>query len=348
MKGVVLTVFRLMLVAFLSIAGSHEGFASTGEAKAEPLLPVVMDDATYFDSQRQRPIKVVFWYPAGRCVAELELRCNHEVSAPLPPVLLSHGAMGSALEYQWLARTLAARGHIVVGVSHFGESWVYGQESIQPEMVTSVWHRPQDISAVLNNLRAQPVFNKAPNWSRVIAAGHSSGGYTALALAGLRLSAEQLRDYCDSDASDKDLGCRYAREINPSVNNTELTTTAKLLAGTYADARVIAAIVLAPALGPGATQESLANIKVPVFMAAAQQDDFLPHHAHGQRYAKGIQKADVMLLNNGEGHFVFVDPCEHSYRAQGVAICQDAKGVDRQQAHHEITQRVLAFVDGLY
>ena len=347
MKSIGVAVFGLMSVAFILIAGSVTGFAGTGEKRIEPLVSVVMDDATYFDAQRQRPIKVVFWYPAGSCVGEPELRCNHELSASLPPILLSHGAMGSALEYQWLARTLAARGHIVVGVSHFGESWVYGQESIQPQMVTSVWHRPQDISAVLNNLSAQPVFNAAPNWSRVIAAGHSSGGYTALALVGLRLNAAQLRDYCDSDASLQDLGCRYASDINQGVNKTELSTAAKLLAHSYADARVIAAIVLAPALGPGATLKSLASLNVPVFIAAAQQDEFLPHPAHGQRYVKGIKAAEVMLLNNGEGHFVFVDPCEHRYRAQGVAICRDAEGVDREAVHAKVAQSVLVFVGGM-
>ena len=344
MKKIWLKLFYVALL-FMGVAvASH----ADGVNVTTPLpFNIVMDDKAYFDASRQRPIKVVFWYPAGRCVAELKLRCNHPASASLPPVLLSHGAMGSALEYQWLARTLAARGHIVVGVSHFGESWVYGQESIQPKMVTSVWHRPQDFSVVLNNLSGQAVFNSAPNWSRVLAAGHSSGGYTALALAGLRLSAEQLRDYCDSDSSAQDLGCRYASEINEGVDKTELSTTAKLLAGSYIDARVIAAIAMAPALGPGATTQSLNNINAPVFIVAAQQDDFLPHQFHGQRYVKGIKKANVMLLNNGEGHFVFVDTCSHNYSAQGIAICQDAQGVERAQVHAKIAQAVLGFVETL-
>ena len=339
---------QLFCITLLFMGEGALGNTANVKSAAPPPFNVVMDDQTYFDKSRQRPIKVVFWYPAGDCNAKQALRCNHVVSASLPPVLLSHGAMGSALEYQWLARTLAARGHIVVGVSHFGESWVYGQESIQPQMVTSVWHRPQDLSEVLNNLSGQAVFNATPNWSRVIAAGHSSGGYTALALAGLRLSAEQLRDYCDSDLSAQDLGCRYADEINRNADKAELSTMAKLLAGSYTDARVIAAIAMAPALGPGATAQSLNNISAPVFIVAAQQDDFLPHNAHGQRYVKGIKKADVMLLNNGEGHFVFVDTCNHSYSAQGIAICQDAQGIDRAQVHAKMGQAVLGFVKTLH
>ena len=336
---------QLMCLVVIVLSGGGVSYADAVEPASD--FSVVMDDNTYFDDARQRPIKVVFWYPAGVCEGKQPLRCNDASSASLPPVLLSHGAMGSALEYQWLARSLAARGHIVVGVSHFGESWVYGQASIQPKMVTSVWHRPQDVSVVLNNLVTMPVFNSKPNWSRVIAAGHSSGGYTALALAGLRLNAQQLHDYCGSDLSLQDLGCRYGREINRGVDSVELSTAAKSLARSYIDARVIASIVLAPALGPGATIKSLASIDVPIFIAASKQDEFLPHQSHGQRYAKGIKKADVMFLNNGEGHFVFVDPCDHTYRAQGIEICQDAKDVDRQQAHANMAHRILMFVDSV-
>ena len=52
---------------------------------------------------------------------------------------LSHGAMGAAKDCSWLAYPLAAKGWVVVGVNHFGESWRYGRQNIDPSSVTRVW-----------------------------------------------------------------------------------------------------------------------------------------------------------------------------------------------------------------
>ncbi len=47
--------------------------------------------------------------------------------------------MGAAKDCSWLDYPLAAKGWVVVGVNHFGESWRYGRQNIDPSSVTRVW-----------------------------------------------------------------------------------------------------------------------------------------------------------------------------------------------------------------
>ena len=81
------------------------------------------------DPARSRPIQLDIWYPAdgdeathryglssGRVVAGAPVFAGR-----FPVVLLSHGALGSASNYSWIAERLARAAFVVVGVSHFGE-----------------------------------------------------------------------------------------------------------------------------------------------------------------------------------------------------------------------------------
>src|SRR5215475_2259089 len=79
------------------------------------------------DESRDRPIQLDIWYPASA----QEREHNYGISkgsvaegAPVvgtrrPVVLLSHGSMGAASNYSWLAEYLARHGYVVLGVSHY-------------------------------------------------------------------------------------------------------------------------------------------------------------------------------------------------------------------------------------
>src|SRR5437879_2435594 len=100
------------------------------------------------DSARERPVWVDVWYPSaagatkqpinyGFCEGSAALHAALASAAtPLPLVVMSHGAYGAAQDYGWIAEYLARRGFIVVGVSHFGESWIYGPGAVEAAAVT--------------------------------------------------------------------------------------------------------------------------------------------------------------------------------------------------------------------
>ena len=59
------------------------------------------------------------------------------METPCPVIVMSHGAFGSARNYSWIGEHMARHGFLVLGVSHFRESPIYGQETIDPGSVPS-------------------------------------------------------------------------------------------------------------------------------------------------------------------------------------------------------------------
>ena len=76
-----------------------------------------------------RPSKINIWYPEGTCLDNTARRCLANATVTSKVVLLSHGSMGSADNYSWLGESLAAAGFVVVGINHYGESRIYGEDT---------------------------------------------------------------------------------------------------------------------------------------------------------------------------------------------------------------------------
>jgi predicted dienelactone hydrolase len=284
--------------------------------------------------------KINIWYPQGTCENLTGKKlCLAESSITDKAIIFSHGAMGSAIEYSWIGEALASAGYIVIGVNHFGESWVYGQETINVRNTGLIWQRPQDISALLDHLSAQNIFQKNINWSNIIVVGHSAGGQTAAMLAGATFDLKKIIVYCDSEESKGDHSCNYG-------NNKENIPEAflKKFSEVQQDARIKMIILLDPALGTAVQPESLRAIKLPTFIVGAKNNDFLPWNNHGQRYASEISNASTKLLTGQEGHFVFLSPCDNNIKVMDIPLCEDRAGVDRKAIQEELSKNILEFI----
>jgi len=199
------------------------------------------------DTVRQRPIHLDYWYPAAPGNRETAIDYHFGVGAvahdaplatgPHPLVMLSHGSMGSASNYSWIAEHLARSGFVVVGVSHYGESPIYGPETLDIAAATRLWERPLDVTRSLDHTIAEPFFAGSLS-GRVGTIGHSAGGATAIALAGAPFTQAAIEGYCASPAAEGDLGCAYEGDDADSTQPTQ------------ADPRINAAVALDPALGP--------------------------------------------------------------------------------------------------
>ena len=301
------------------------------------------------DEARARPILIDAWYPAAADAVETDhdygLGRGHvaegapAIDARCPVILLSHGAFGAAANYSWIAEHLACRGYLVVGVSHFLESYMYGPETIDPTSATRPWLRPRDCSFALDHVMRQPPFDRCVDVTRVGALGHSSGGATVIALAGAVYDPVAMERYCASDAARLDRGCAYSRGAPPTAGADEAAFLS------YKDARVKAVVALDPALGPGHTEASLAGVSVPVHIVGAVDNDFLPFESHAAHYARGIPGASLTRLASGEGHFVFLDVCDADREANGVPLCRDRSGVDRSRVHAMLADVITGFFD---
>jgi predicted dienelactone hydrolase len=289
-----------------------------------------------------RPIHVSLWYPTDQKESPVNYGISTGSAATganpagdrLPIVLLSHGAMGAASNYSWIAETLARKRYVVLGVSHFGESPVFGAQSVNPASVSRFHDRTHDVNVALEWLLTKSRLASFVDVSRLGAIGHSSGGATALMLAGATFSFSRMSEYCASGAAKVDKGCWYGA---PSAE------TAERQLPEAASRRIRAVVALDPAVGPGFGEDSLRNLKSALLVVGSAENDFLPYDAHAGRIANAKRDAEVRRLDRGEGHFVYIDACSAKFDVMGVPLCSDRAGVDREAVHARLGVAVEEF-----
>jgi predicted dienelactone hydrolase len=125
---------------------------------------------------------------AGRVVAEWIP--GSEGKHPL--IVFSHGYGGSKTQSKTLMNAFAEDGYIVVAPDHrdAGALSRGGMSGLGEFRDADQWtdakyrDRGEDIRAILDAMRKSADWSRIVDWDRVGLAGHSLGGYTALALAG--------------------------------------------------------------------------------------------------------------------------------------------------------------------
>jgi pimeloyl-ACP methyl ester carboxylesterase len=116
-------------------------------------------------------------------------------SAKQPVIIFSHGFHGCATQSRFLMEAFAAAGYIVFAPNHADATCNGGkarwlERPAAPFGKPDAWtdadyvDRADDIRRLIAAVQADARFRDRVDWSRLALAGHSLGGYTALALAG--------------------------------------------------------------------------------------------------------------------------------------------------------------------
>ena len=307
-----------------------------------------------------RPLDTVLWYPAAAGAKERDWTAGPfdagRVAADAPPapgrwpvVLLSHGTGGSAPSLGWLARALAAHGWLVLAVNHHGNTGA--EPHYQLPAFLAWWDRPRDLTLALDRLLADPRWGPRADAGRVGAAGFSAGGYSALALAGVRLDEARWQAWCQAQPQDTlchlppeaPAGWNRAAVDDAMAHDPALRAALARMGDDYRDARVRAVFAIAPVIGPVATPASLAAVRLPVALVAGGADDQATPARQVQPYAGGIAGASLSVLP-GATHYVFLAPCTALGRwLAPQAICRDPAGVDRAALHAQVAAQALDF-----
>jgi predicted dienelactone hydrolase len=151
------------------------------------------------------------WRDEGRQDRPVPVRCYvpKDCAGPAPVVIFSHGLGGSREGYAYFGAYMAARGYVCVHVGHEGSDGEAIQRAMaagQPLLaalqhvaadVESISNRPKDISYAIDQVVKRSASGEFPcrvDKGHIAAAGHSFGGYTAMAVAGQARGALNFRD----------------------------------------------------------------------------------------------------------------------------------------------------------
>lgn len=319
-----------------------------------------------WDGTGPRPLETAIWYPAKPSapvtVAQGSLfeLPGVAVDAPVadsgrtyPLVVISHGTGGCAPGMLWLGHHLAEQGYIVVAANHHGNTC--GEAKLDPRGFLLWWERPQDLTAILDHVLADPVWGPRIDRQRIGAAGFSLGGYTMIEIAGGRIDRARYMRFCASPQRDFTCGPQpefpQAPELFRRLEKTDpvVQDALKHSGDSYRDPRVRAAFAIAPVFGEGFAATDVADIKIPVQIVVGAGDMVAPPATNAKRFAELIHGARLTVIPGEVGHYDFVPVCsEQGKKASDPnfqRLCHDAPGVDRQKVQNDVAAMALDFFD---
>lgn len=151
-----------------------------------PAREVAVTKLDWRDARRDRAVPVKIYFP-------------NEGPGPFPIVIFSHGLGGSRDGYEYLGRHWAGCGYVSVHVQHLGSDDGVWKDAAPAERARALQqaaaslpnalNRPADGQFVIDQMEKLNTDETSPlkgrlNLKAIAIAGHSFGGYTALALAG--------------------------------------------------------------------------------------------------------------------------------------------------------------------
>ena len=285
-----------------------------------------------------KPMDVAIWYPTEAVAQRVDLgpftldiaRGGAVSGQGLPLIVISHGNGGSSLSHHDTAVALAQAGFVVAAVAHTGDNHADHNRE------TSMMDRPRHISRVIDHMVMKWSGRDRIDVTRIGVFGHSSGGFTALAVVGGTADLGRIAPHCQQHPGD------YACQLI-ARQPTAPAAMAATVAPSGRDARVRAAVVVAPALGFTFTHSSLAAVLVPVQLWRAEDDAVLPH----PWYAEAVRAALPKPLEYHEvpkaGHFDFLAPCTPRFATMAPPLCSSQHGFDRVAFHREFNAAVIGF-----
>lgn len=334
--------FHITVLSFSLCAGiAHADVHQTGLA-----------ELIVSDSRTDRPLSGFVWYPTGQTGAAEIVHTNAvwqgiEVikdAAPQagkhPFVVLSHGMYGNAMNQTWLADALVDEGYVVAAISHPGTStWLRDADHAR-----ALWDRPDDISRVIDHALSDPALSAQIDPDRIYMAGHSLGGFTAVALAGGRFDPEAFDAFCASDAAD--IGCKALAKWKVAQSAEDRSEMAQDLS----DPRIRAFAVY----DLGGTQTfsatSLATIERPMLVMGAPVDIAgMNLDTESRALSVLLPPAQVTYMEPASlSHFDFMGICKpagfeilQAEEPGDEIICRDG-GAARVQDHGMIVEATVA------
>ncbi len=338
------SVIRRAALALLSLLATAHALASQAGWRQLNLTGTAPNDA---------PMVVALYYPTqatARQIAMGPFIVNVAIQGPPDAsfkglIVISHGTGGTELGHTSLAQALAEHGYLVAALRHPGDNWQ--DRSLLKTSATNYFaQRPGQVSRVIDALLREPDWAeriaKDAKGPRIGVLGHSSGGYTALALAGAQPVPARVTAHCNSHRADDPIFCGVGQTAQPQ-STAPLPPQAVSKVPSLADVRVRAVVAMAP-VGVVFSAESLANIGIPTALYDAELDRFLVPRFHADWVARHMPNAERRTVSNA-WHFAFMDAPTLPIASEDGDIAANPPGFDRQALLQQLGRELPVFFD---
>jgi predicted dienelactone hydrolase len=321
------------------------------------LTEVVFNDVSRMFEGKPRTLEVAVWYPTDSDAASQKIefgiwKINDAIrNAPviadtkLPLIIFSHGYSGNQWVNTWFAEHLAAHGYIVAVIRHFGNSY----RNMIPELCARPWHRPQDMSFVLDQLLQHPQFATSIDKDRIGAAGFSQGGVSCFWLAGVRaeLTPENLKQQI-TVVNDPALRMLHFKEFSDERIHRVLDDFTeddfKSANRLYYDNRFKAVFAISPGIDEENVMFTVAGLqqaKMPVHITIGAADTGLLEQA--AFFAKHIPHCGYTIIPGYVTHMTMLNEGTPTGRQEKPAYTVDHPSVDRGNVHRAVALQAIDF-----
>ncbi|MEE3043707.1 MAG: alpha/beta fold hydrolase [Pseudomonadota bacterium] len=293
------------------------------------------------------PFPLAIWYPAS--VPESSVRHMGVASSaarnaafatdgPFPIVMFSHGSEGHRFNQFWLAEYLARRGYIVAAPQHEGDNYLDASDARQ---ITIIERRPREMRLALDLLLDHDDIAEQIDHDRIYALGHSAGGATVLKLAGWDFDARAWQSYCTVNGETDKVICQHA-PTDDHIDRLHQTYGGPVVS--EYDPRISAIVAVTPAFGVAATDDGLADVKVPMLFVEADTDEILHDHVNAAHFRNLLRGRAKFIKVKGAGHYSFLPKCTPYIAENFSYLCRDF-GQDRDTIHRTVEQVVHRFFE---
>lgn len=310
---------------------------------------VAVVSAKAYDRARDREIPFLIWGPSDGSGAAEKVAGNsvfEPVSAvpggkfakgPYPLVVLFHGTSGNYRSMGWLGRALAAQGMLVVVANHPGSTTM----QVTQQSMMHTWNQAKDGSFLIDWMLASKDFAPLIDQRKIVSAGFSLGGYSALAIAGVELRLAQLQKFCKKRPNSETCKLFGDELYGPLAENSDQDQH-------LGDERIVAAVSLAPGFVPAMSRDSISRIDLPVLLIAGTQDEMLPINRHARALAGKFKKGTYLELSNAS-HFSFLGLCTEQApkilaEEEAEFLCHNPHEGDRKEIHALTVNLISSFL----